>query len=357
MIKDDEKLNNNLKKENNDMCVKGSIALGILFFLLGFMLACTVIFCLVNNKPIISSIILGGMALMFFYLAIDSFKKFEVVDNKILYTMLFIKKEIEITDSIEMKCEMNLHPNEYKHNGTVTIYNGGSKFCTFGNLGNYTIKEFIEIARRCMIKISTNNGKIESTLNISIDSKEIDSWIDKCEKEIENEVLDNNADIRITDSELGNIDFYKDENGDENMAVCEKFKFGKYNPEIIIPDEFYEEDIPLYTKTIKKVYEMRKNIINALLSETLSLCRGKTDKDNNEITIEYVKEYFDIVAIYILSYEEEDSDKNTSEIIAFQAIGFISDNRGDNDLLLGGHSIIASVDNSSNYEIKCDLEG
>lgn len=361
-MKHNKELNDDAN-DNKVICKKGS-KLGILVLIIGGIL--TSLFALLTINFFRENLIKEGifsviMALAFIgvmYKGVDIFKQIEIVDNKILYKSLFSKKEINITDSIAVKYDL---PRNGKNEGRIRIYDEEKMWCNVESLSERKVKEFINVAKEYIFNISSNNDNAIINLN----QKEIQSilsWIDKCEEKIQpKNIKTSKNDINVEDSKLGKITFESDTDDEFVYIKCENFKFGKYTPEIIMPGEFDKEEIQLYIKTLNKIYEMRKDIIVALLRKALNECDncGETDADGNKITIEYVKTNLSIESIYVLSHISIDANGTSSETVFFEINAYIINNREDdyNDYLLGEHTIKASVSNKRNYEIMCYLEG
>ncbi len=137
--------------------------------------------------------------------------------------------------------------------------------------------------------------------------------------------------FEFQNAKLGKVKFYMQDNDDDAIVECDKLEFGDYKPEITIP-EFDDDEIDLYMETLKKINEMKNEVIDELLNFALSMCINWEEKDGNgnTYTIESVRNDLGIVSIFITSsYDDLKSNYSSADAISFSFHAYMDNEMND----------------------------
>ena len=117
---------------------------------------------------------------------------------------------------------------------------------------------------------------------------------------------DNITEIVIENKKLGKVIFKKDQLKKTLISKEVEISFGKHKPEIDIKD-FEENKLEAILENLEYLYNNQEKILNDFYKEIKKFCDEYEEKDLNgqEITEEYIKEYFRISGIDVKKEEDE----------------------------------------------------
>ena len=220
-------------------------------------------------------------------------------------------------------------------------YNGESVDCIYNYLNKKVIKEIKKL-------ISINANEFDKYSKDIIKKGEIGYYIMEKIKSIEKYLLHSDllGDFEVVRDEGTGIYCYK--------INCKKLNFNDIENDVYINRyNDYEEskikksELNKIVPKVEKLYEIQNDLIDKFLDSVVDICDKweEVDKDNNKITLEYVKKHIAPLNVIV------DIDETNYSIHAY-----LDSDKEDEDLLLGEHTLIlVSGDNPQEAFFK--LEG
>ncbi len=247
------------------------------------------------------------------------------IKNKILelYNNIFNKKfECYIINNKNTDTRIYIYEN-----GMVIRYNINNEYidCIYNYLNKLVIKKIKKY-------ISSNPTEFDKFSKLIIKKGEIFDSMEKAMKNQEKYLLYSDL--------LGEFEVIRNEDTDKYYykIICEKLKFNNIKNNIyIIGNKDYKKnkikdiDLNKIVKKVERLFEIQEDLIEKYLNSIVDMCDQwkETDKNNNKITLEYVKEHISPLEVSI------DIDE-----IQFCIEALLESDKEDEDFLLGEHSLI-----------------
>ena len=274
------------------------------------------------------------------------------------YEEYYAKAENEIKEQI-LKVYNNVNNEEYEcfiidnknediriyiyDNGLTIRYSFNGEFvdCIYNYLSKPVVKEIKKL-------ISINANEFDKYSKQIITKDEIGYYTMGNIKSIEKYSLHSDllGDFEVVRDEGTGIYYYK--------INCKKLNFNDIKSNIYIRSYTDYEDTKIkkselnkIVPKVEKLYEIQKVLIDKFLDSVVDICDKweEVDKDNNKITLEYVKKHIAPLNVIV------DIDETNYSIHAY-----LDSDKDDEDLLLGEHTLIlVSGDNPNEAFFK--LEG
>lgn len=221
-------------------------------------------------------------------------------------------------------------------------YNGESVDCIYNYLSKTVIREIKKL-------ISINSNEFDKYSEDIIKKGEIGYYTVGNIRSIEKYSLHSDllGDFEVVRNEDTGIYYYK--------INCEKLNFNDIENNVYIEsyNDYYEEnkikksELNKIVPKVERLYEIQKILIDKFLDSVVDICDKwkEVDKNNNKITLEYVKKHIAPLNVIV------NIDETNYSIHAY-----LNSDKDDEDLLLGEHTLIlVSGDNPNEAFFK--LEG
>lgn len=200
---------------------------------------------------------------------------------------------------------------------------------------NYLSKSVIEKIKKL---ITSNLSEFDKFSKQIITKGEIPYSIEKAIKKQEKYLLysDLLGEFEVIRSDDSDMYYYK--------IDCKMLKFNNIKNDVYITgDNDYENtrikksDLNKIAKKVERLFEIQKDLIEKFLNSIVDICDQwkEKDKNNNKITLEYVKEHITPLEVSV------DIDRTDYNIQAY-----LNSDKDDEDFLLGEHLLIL---NSGDY--------